>query len=307
LVRVSATANANAKVRCPHCQQTFPLVHLLESAVPEVEVVEPQVVAPPEAQTQTQVPKQKRELYIDQTAETVKDAAGKFVVPSQLAKGARRRKSSRSGRSRSRSSSRNSETERSSHRGSDSRSRPSGNRSDHREKQRTDRVDQASHTAGSIANNSANDARPQRKPVGESFDHDQETHAQSRSSSSRSEPPLSSHRSTRHRDARAAEALQAMPNPAMDILKVIAGACLALPIAYLIVMWVFTLDPLGIGAGLGEKLPFMVPAAIRGEADPDEDPPGTTEPSFLEDDEDSLGFGVEGLNVGSEALKDLEF
>jgi len=71
---------------------------LLENAVPEVEVIQ---------QPGPTVPTPKPELYIDQTAETGKDASGKFVVPSQLAKGARRRKSSRSksGRSKSRSSS----------------------------------------------------------------------------------------------------------------------------------------------------------------------------------------------------------
>ena len=93
LVRVSAKAKATSDVRCPHCQQTFPLAALLESAVPEVEIIEPESASA-----------EKKNLYIDQNVNTGKDAAGKFVVPSQLAKGARRRKSSRRSSSRSGSS-----------------------------------------------------------------------------------------------------------------------------------------------------------------------------------------------------------
>jgi len=94
----------------------------------------------------------------------------------------------------------------------------------------------------------------------------------------------------------------------MNFLKVIAGACLALPIAYLIVMWVFTQDPLGIGQGLGEKLPFAVPAVLRGELETDDDAPDTTEQNFLTDDENSsFAPGFEDLNVGGEALRGFEF
>jgi len=295
LVRVSAKAKANANVRCPHCQQTFPLVSLLESAVPEVEVLETQAQVTPVKELA-----QKQELYIDQTAETAKDASGKFVVPSQLAKGARRRKSSRSGRSRSRSSSQRSETERSSHRRSSSRSAP-------REEQRIERFDKTAHNTQTRENISHSGSRPQSNSVDESLDHNREIQTETRSSPSRSEPSLGAHRSTRHRDARAAEALQDQPNPAMNFLKVIAGACLALPIAYLIVMWVFTQDPLGIGQGLGEKLPFAVPAVLRGELETDDDAPDTTEQNFLTDDENSsFDPGFEDLNVGGEALRGFE-
>ena len=306
LVRVSATANASAEVRCPHCQQTFPLVRLLESAVPEVEVVEPQV-AP--------VEKQPQKLYIDQTAETKKDASGKFVVPSQLSKGARRRKSSRSRshNSSSRSSSSSSESERSSRRRSDSRShsdaRLSARRQPETQERNDERVEETSYK-NRHPENEHRDATPlHHHSDSESLDREQELFDQPRASSDRSEPPLSSHRSTRHRDARAAEALNIKPNPAVDFLKMVAGACLALPIAYLVVMWVFTQDPLRIGGGLAEKLPFLVPTALHADAeyDADDDTPAATDQSFLDfsDDEGSLEESFEGINIGGEALKGL--
>lgn len=309
LVRVSATANANADVRCPHCQQTFPLVRLLESAVPEVEVVEPQVAT---------VKKQPQKLYIDQTAETKKDSFGKFVVPSQLAKGARRRKSSRSrsDSSRSRSSSSRSETERSSRRRSDSRShsdaRPSARRQSETQERIDERVDETSYRERHLENEPRDAVPLHHHSDSESLDREQERLGQPRRSSDHSEPPISSHRSTRHRDARAAEALKTQPNPAADFLKMVAGACLALPIAYLVVMWVFTQDPLRIGRGLAEKLPFLVPAALHAQTEHDveaNDAP-EVEKGFLDfsDDEGSLEESFESIdiNIGGKALKGLD-
>ena len=283
LVRVSATANATANVRCPHCQQTFPLANLLESAVPEVEVVESQV-APPLRKNQQppQQHQQHQKLYIDQTAETTKDASGKFVVPSQLSKGARRRKSSRSrsDSSRSRSSSRSSETERSSSRERDSRSRS----------------DDAARRRTRPSEDESRDTNRSRSTSSESRDREQE-----------SQQSANSHRSTRHRDARAAEALKAAPNPVVDFLKVITGAILALPIAYLIVMWVFTVDPVGIAGGLGEKIPFLVPADLRYKTESENDNPSATEQGFIDfNDEESSPDSFESFNFGGEALKGFE-
>ena len=289
LVRVSATANATANVRCPHCQQTFPLANLLESAVPEVEVVESQVAPPlrknhqpPQQHQQHQQHQQKQKLYIDQTAETTKDASGKFVVPSQLSKGARRRKSSRSrsDSSRSRSSSRSSETERSSSRERDSRSRS----------------DDAARRRTRPSEDESRDTNRSRSTSSESRDREQE-----------SQQSANSHRSTRHRDARAAEALKAAPNPVVDFLKVITGAILALPIAYLIVMWVFTVDPVGIAGGLGEKIPFLVPADLRNKTESENDNPSATEQGFIDfNDEESSPDSFESFNFGGEALKGFE-
>jgi len=70
LVRVSARTKANAAIRCPHCQETFPLLRLLESSVPEVEVVEPAMGANTSAETGPAKETQSANLHIDKGAET---------------------------------------------------------------------------------------------------------------------------------------------------------------------------------------------------------------------------------------------
>lgn len=304
LVRVSTTTSATASVRCPHCQQTFPLASLLEMAVPEVEVMEPQAVP---------VKKEKQKLYIDQTTETVKDAAGRFVVPSQLAKGARRRKSSRrSGSSRSRSSS--SETDRSS-RGNDSPSRDDNrslaqrNGDPKTQNQRvSDRADDTRRKPHPSENGSRS-AAPRSKNYdagGESYSRKQES--QPTKSYDGSKQSYGSHRSTRHRDARMAEELNSKPQPVLDILKIVGGAGLALPIAYMVVLWVFARDPLGVGENLGKNLPFLVPTTFRTKTEPDADStPSATNQGF-QDFQDFTDDGqniFDSFDIGGEALKGL--
>ena len=288
LVRVSAKTKANADVRCPHCQQTFPLLRLLESAVPEVEIVGSETSP---AVTAVEKPGDNAGLYIDKTSEVNKDAAGKFVVPSQLSKGARRRKSSRSGRSRSgsRSSSRRSESD--SYR---------DNRSDSDYRNDGGTTTQEAYKDTSLNGSSLNGS-----------DRTYESSDSSDNSSYRDEDRNDSHRSTRHRDRREAEADDSEPNPAVTVLKVFAGAALALPIAYLIVMWVFARDPLGIGQQLGEKMPFIVPSSLRADTQEVEDSSSDDDNiGFNADDSDSdssrVDFGFGNLNIGSEALEGLD-
>lgn len=47
------------------------------------------------------------------------------------------------------------------------------------------------------------------------------------------------------------------------MIKVVVGGLLAIPIAYLLVLWAFTQDPLNVGPTLGKVVPFMVPAELR--------------------------------------------
>ena len=282
LLRVSAKAKSNAQVRCPHCQETFSLASLLESAVPEVEMLQPDasaassVASPTVTATTTTDTPEKKDLYIDKGVDTSKDAAGKFVVPSQLAKGARRRKSSRS-----RSSSRS---------GSSSRSSRDGHRSgssDHR----SDEGRGASDGSRSEGSRSESDARGSNEFADDS---------------SRS-PEGASHRSTRHRDKRATQAAASEPNPFVTFLKILAGAGIALPIAYLIVMWGFTRDPLGIGKQIGERMPFVVPAAFRAVSDDDSDSSDTAGEEFdASQFESDSASPFEGLNIGAEALQGLD-
>ena len=298
LVRVSAKAKANSNVRCPHCQEIFPLLRLLESAVPEVEVLQTNSPSTPTHTPATTTTREKRDLYIDQTAELgKKDAAGKFVVPSQLAKGARRRKSSR----RSRGGSSSSSSNRSS---SDSSSRESRQTGVYQGDDERDRAREATVQTRPVDNHrNGVVAEPHLHPH-ESRDH----------SENLNRVEGESHRSTRHRDMRAIQAMNSEPNPVVTFLKVLAGGALALPIAYLIVMWVFNQDPLGIGPQLGEKIPFVVPSALRGEAaeTQDSDSDSSSDGLFrLDEDSDPLSpnvidSGFKQFDIGQEALEGLD-
>ena len=283
LLRVSAKTNATSNVRCPHCKETFPLARLLESAVPEVEIIQSEA----SSTTTTTTTAQKQEkpgLYIDNTTETAKDASGKFVVPSQLAKGARRRKSSRRSDGSSRSSSRSSS--RDSHRSHGDR----GTSSD---------VSSRSSQGENHRNGSVSESEFTSRQSNEQYD------------GVRNDSESLSHRSTRHRDMRATEAAESEPSPVVTFLKVVAGGGLALPIAYLIVMWVFSLDPLGVGQRLGEKMPFIVPSAFRADNDVDADPKPDSEGIGIPELDDSsssepVDFGFGDLSIGQEALQDFD-
>jgi hypothetical protein len=54
-------------------------------------------------------------------------------------------------------------------------------------------------------------------------------------------------------------------NPTFEVIKIVVGGLLALPIAYLLVFWVFKLDPLNIGPSISKIAPFVVPNELRGE------------------------------------------
>ena len=306
LVRVPANANANASVRCPHCQQTFALMKLLESAVPEVEIIQQ-----PSPNVPTPTPTAKPELYIDRTAETGKDASGKFVVPSQLAKGARRRKSSRSksGSSKSRSSSsRRNESDESSQQ---SRGWQPYREASHGEPDQTVASNHRSEPLYGGTSHTSSQPDYASTESSQGYQQSRENRASSRSSKSVEDQP---HRSTRHRDYRAARGHLTDDSSGNDFLRIFAGASLALPIAYLIVMWVFVQDPLGIAEGLGSRVPFLVPAALRAKADSDKTPAATdSELASFEDieqlpDSEDIDFGdndSEILNIGKEALQGL--
>ncbi len=49
------------------------------------------------------------------------------------------------------------------------------------------------------------------------------------------------------------------------MVKVIVGAVLAIPIAYLLVLWVFNQDPLNLGPQIGNVVPMLVPDRFRKE------------------------------------------
>lgn len=56
----------------------------------------------------------------------------------------------------------------------------------------------------------------------------------------------------------------------MELSKIILGACLALPVAQLLIWWFAGTDPLNLGPKVGRILPFVVPAEFQ-PASQDED------------------------------------
>ena len=88
---------------------------------------------------------------------------------------------------------------------------------------------------------------------------------------------------------------------AVEIFKVVLGGALAIPIAYLLVLWVFKQDPLDVAPKIVQTAPFLLPAEFR--ALEDEAKSGTSnegsEDSDAEESEDSDKSLVEEmLDVG---------
>jgi hypothetical protein len=57
------------------------------------------------------------------------------------------------------------------------------------------------------------------------------------------------------------------PNGTLEMVKVVIGAVMALPVAQLVIWWGLGLDPLGIGPSVGRIVPPLVPRAIRASAE----------------------------------------
>ena len=209
-----AQASAQDDVRCPHCQEVFKLSEILNQVVPELEVVVEEPV--PENDVQDS-----EDVGVDQ-----------FVVPSQLAKGAVRRR--RDGKSKS-----------------DSKKRDSNSDNDTFEATEVS-ITPIQPSVSKPGNESRRNRgkRRGRKP-----------------SRSRSAPAPSS--------------------PLVEIIKVAMGALLAIPIAYMLVMWVFQQDPLQVGPTLGRSVPALVPAKFRSETDserPDDVSPDDSQGDDRNDD-----------------------
>ncbi len=163
---------------------------------------------------------------------TEKDAEGRFVVANQL-----RQTSKRSRRARRRSSSRSESTEgmvmipKSLPEVESGRAGPA---------QRTE--SNGSHPAAAIT---------QSQLSRESFD----SRRSSGSSSRRRES--SSSDSSRSRSSSRSSSKE--PSVVFEILKVVFGGALAIPIAYLLVLWVFRQDPLHVAPTIYKSAPFLLP------------------------------------------------
>ena len=255
LVRVPARAPANSKVRCPHCTQSFLLSQILDQAIPELELVDDSTDSPI---IQTDL------LVVSNGAS--KDEEGRFVVAPQLRSKPRSKKRRRSSRENGES------------RSGRSKSRSSSSRE-------AERVNSFSDSS------SASNAQPTdgQFSISES-ESERGSRSQSRSSSrSRDSERSSRERSSRRRNnaGRSSSGRNSYhkTNTGAEIVKVVLGGFLAIPIAYLLVLWVFQQDPLGVGPTIGKSMPFAVPEQFRVEeeiepraADTDDDEKSETEP-----------------------------
>lgn len=139
LVKLPADPDPNATVRCPRCEETYPIGSLLASEIPELEIVQDD----PSPDSDSSSGEFSSEVDIDRES--------RFVVAPALAKGAkrksrRRRSSSSSSESESRTPSADrpagatpSSSSSSNGRSSDSRRSSSGNRSRGRRKSKSSR------------------------------------------------------------------------------------------------------------------------------------------------------------------------
>jgi len=232
LVRVPATARANSIVRCPHCLGSFALSQLLDQSIPELEVVD-------EVGDEMGELPEKIIPVVDRVS--VRPSGDdrpreKFVVPHQLSAGAKRK---RRHRRRSGSSTSSEVEERSVYK------REPGIRSNGSE--RFNAPSAHNQTASDDTSIAANETikQPRRVPA----------EAARRSSRRQS--------SSRHYEE---------PNAVVEFLKIAFGGLFAFPIAYLLVLWIFSQDPLGLGPYVSKVAPWAIPINLRGIEDAEANP-----------------------------------
>lgn len=235
LVRVPAKAPASSKVRCPHCTKSFLLSQILDQAIPELELID-----------EEPAPTVETDLLVDSNGAS-KDEEGRFVVPSQLRSKPRSRKSrsTEKGRTRSKNSR------------SRGRTRSSGAGKVERQEFNFEREanvpEQGNAATNEFAVASVEDEVRRSAP----------DNGRRNSRSNRSGREERNSRRSNRRPRSQNQGYGKNSNPALEVFKVILGGLLAVPIAYLLVLWVFGQDPLQVGPTIGKSVPFVVPAKFR--------------------------------------------
>jgi hypothetical protein len=243
LVKVSALADRESLVKCPRCSEKFKLYTVLDQFVPELELVEEH-----ENQSDETVP---HVDIIREYGDNSDKPRTKFVVPRQLAAGARKRR--RKKRRRSRSSSENGS---SSSRGSSSQSSRSSNTPELMV------VKDAPESSASSSQSESSDSTSGRNSSGSE-------HSSRSSSSGRS----SSRSSSSGRSSRSSRSRKKSDSSAAETLKVVAGGLLALPLAYMLLFWVFHRDPLNVAPMIHGTFPSAVPEVLIPESESVESEP----------------------------------
>ncbi|MEM7783431.1 MAG: hypothetical protein AAF623_08780 [Planctomycetota bacterium] len=194
LVRIPINAPADSEVKCPHCGEAFLLNEMLEDKIPQLEFVSKKEVA------EEVIPRV--DQMLDPSDEPERE---KFIVPSQLKEGAKRRSRRRS--------------------------------------RRSSRAAQADADVGSVSD-TGSDSRSKRETV-----------------RSRNSSQGQSRRSRRSRSP----AKSSSNSPLGEIMKVVLGGFMAIPIAYCLVLFLFKQDPLKLAPTIEQYAPFIIPAELRSE------------------------------------------
>ncbi len=252
LVRIPSTALADSKVRCPHCAESFPLSQVLEKNAPEMEVVN-------EHEKVETIPHVDRVASREKTDEVVPDRE-KFVVPAQLSKGARRRKRHR--------------------RRDESSESGSGNLD----------IDNGG-SQSKISSRDQGDGSPNGEEDYRIADDDKSSSRRSSSEGRRRESSgkgLSSRSGSGGRARKKRRERSMESGSGVEFFKIAIGGVLAFPIAYLLVMWIFNQDPLGIGPSIGKVAPFAVPETLQSADGENDETPVADPKGEPEEEEDSL-------------------
>ena len=94
-------------------------------------------------------------------------------------------------------------------------------------------------------------------------------------------------------------------SPVLEALKIGIGGLLAIPIAYLLLMWVFSRDPLSLSKSIESFAPALVPPAFKFEGDVDESPKPEMNDELNRSDStpESISVPDSDFNIDSELME----
>ena len=288
VVRIPATAatsQSSSHVGCPICSESFELASVLEDMIPAVKVVDepPQVTKPkPVANEGSKQPKRINaidtpELFHslnskDEYEPTTEKKNGRFVVPELLSKGIDKKKKRK--KSRRRRSSNDPDVAKSLAKLRENTSSTSLDR--------TPSSDDSVHQTGGMDEANVSSSESERSSSrGERSK--SERSSSSRKKNSSRKPSSNSRAANRSRSKGLFGSILSMPRMLRknvrnnlssdaesdstrgDIIMLVIGAMIAIPMLHLVLWWFVGLDPLGLAKPTAKVIPFIVPNSMRSE------------------------------------------
>ncbi len=255
LMQIPLVTDVSSVAKCPHCQHKIPVRDLLSSVVPEAEIVDESGDDTPG-------------FMVDRQREYDNDgfkSREKFEVPKQLYEGASRRSRKR--------------------RSKKLKERLANGDSSKQEPSATERLARSERGGRSANRTEHTQRKSQNGTVGQ----------------------VSSSTGVKVKDRRSpptASALQSVPQPrrrssdveddseygVMEVLKLLFGGLIAAPLAYLILLWLLGVDPLGMASTFESVSPAIIPPSLRSETGTDDanDPPSSDYTPRLKDPSTNL-------------------